>query len=254
MPVHDWTRVDDGTFHAFHSAWTTHLMGALNRGLLPEGYYALAEQHSLRFVTDVLTLQTTEAEGSPRSSSGGVSVLEAPPRTRRQLSAQPSYKVLRRTVAIRHVSGHRIVALIEIVSPANKDRAKSVQEFVEKATDVVRHGCHLLVADLFPPGRHDPLGMHGAIWKWWMDEEDEVPAGEPLTLASYQSRPRLPIEVYLEHLAVGQAMPDMPLFLTSERYINVPLQSTYDAAFAEMPEFWRKVLDKGSNGRRKSKR
>ena len=41
---------------------------------------------------------------------------------------------------------------------------------------------------------------------------------------------------------------------SSERYINVPLQSTYDAAFAEMPEYWRKVLDNGSNGKRKSKR
>ena len=49
-------------------------------------------------------------------------------------------------------------------------------------------------------------------------------------------------------------MRDLPLFLTSERYINVPLQSTYDAAFAEMPEYWRKVLDKGSNGRRNKKR
>jgi hypothetical protein len=186
-------------------------------------------------------------------------MLEAPPRTRRQLSAQPSYKVLRKSVAIRHVSGHRIVALIEIVSPANKDRAKSVQEFVEKATDVVRHGCHLLLADLFPGGRHDPLGMHGAIWKHWMDEEDNLPAGQPLTLASYQSRPRLPIEVYLEHLAVGQPMPDMPLFFTSDRYINVPLQTTYDAAFEEMPEYWRKLLEKGinangTNGRRKRKR
>ena len=25
MPIHDWTRVDAGTFHAFHTAWVTHL-------------------------------------------------------------------------------------------------------------------------------------------------------------------------------------------------------------------------------------
>lgn len=39
MPVHDWTRVDAGTFHAFHTAWITHLSETLNGGLLPPDYY-----------------------------------------------------------------------------------------------------------------------------------------------------------------------------------------------------------------------
>jgi len=29
MPVHDWTLVDAGTFHAFHTAWVTHLSETL---------------------------------------------------------------------------------------------------------------------------------------------------------------------------------------------------------------------------------
>jgi hypothetical protein len=48
MPVHDWTRVDAGTFHAFHTSWLAHLMEALNAGLLPRGYYALSEQVATR--------------------------------------------------------------------------------------------------------------------------------------------------------------------------------------------------------------
>ena len=35
MPVHDWTRVDAGTFHAFHTLWIGEIMKALNAGLLP---------------------------------------------------------------------------------------------------------------------------------------------------------------------------------------------------------------------------
>ena len=57
MPVHDWTRVDAGTFHAFHLAWITHLSESLNGGILPGGYYAMAEQHGGRLIADVLTLQ-----------------------------------------------------------------------------------------------------------------------------------------------------------------------------------------------------
>ena len=44
MPVHDWSRVFAGAFHDFHLAWMAELRNALNGGILPENYYALAEQ------------------------------------------------------------------------------------------------------------------------------------------------------------------------------------------------------------------
>jgi hypothetical protein len=56
MPVHDWTRVTAGTFHAFHNAWITHLQEALNGRILPNGYYALGEQRSGDIGPDILTL------------------------------------------------------------------------------------------------------------------------------------------------------------------------------------------------------
>jgi hypothetical protein len=59
MPVHDWTRVLDGTFHHFHVTWIPLLSRTLNRGVLPEGYYAMAEQ-VVGVVPDVLTLQYAE--------------------------------------------------------------------------------------------------------------------------------------------------------------------------------------------------
>ena len=44
MPIHDWTRVEAGIFHAFHHSWVEEIARALNRGLLPPDYYALPEQ------------------------------------------------------------------------------------------------------------------------------------------------------------------------------------------------------------------
>ena len=44
MPVHDWTRVEAGSFHAFHHRWISAISNALTEGVLPEYYYALAEQ------------------------------------------------------------------------------------------------------------------------------------------------------------------------------------------------------------------
>ena len=36
---------------------------------------------------------------------------------------------------------------------------------------------------------------------------------------------------------------EMPLFLSSGRYINVPLEPTYQEAYRGMPGFWRDVLE-----------
>ena len=42
---------------------------------------------------------------------------------------------------------------------------------------------------------------------------------------------------------MGSPLTDMPLFLNPDRYINVPLESTYQAAYQGMPAFWRDVLE-----------
>jgi hypothetical protein len=244
MPVVDWRRVDAGIFHDFHNAWITELRNALNGGLLPSGYYALGEQHAGRSVADNLTLHASAPPPKPLPpppASGGLVLVEAPPRVRRKLSASAVARKRRRSLAIRHVSEHRLVALGEIVSPANKDRAEHVRDLVNKVTSALDLGIHVLLVDLFPPGPHDPEGMHGAVWSFFDDEPYDLPAKEPLTLASYLAGP--PLDAYLEHVAVGGILPDMPLFLRFDRYINVPLEATAEAAYRGVPEFWRDVLE-----------
>ena len=252
MAVHDWTSVEAGIFHDFHLAWIAEVRRALNGGLLPRGYYALAEQHAGRSIPDVLTLHGGPPPANPLPLpplSGGTAVAEAPPRVRRRQTVQPSAARLRRTVAVRHVSGHRLVALLEIVSPANKDHARSVADFAEKAASAIDAGIHVLLIDLFPPGPHDPHGLHGAVRQLLeqSDEpsgDDDPPAAEPLTLTAYAAGP--PVDVYLEHVSVGAALPDMPLFLTPDWYVNVPLGPTYQATYGGVPAFWRDVIEGGT--------
>src|SRR5581483_2311790 len=115
------TRVEDGIFHAFHVAWLPEPQKTLNSGLLPEGYYALAEQHAGRAIADVLTLHVSPARQTPEQlplppATGGIAVAEAPPRVRRKQTVDPAELTRRRTLAIRHVSGHRLVSMIEILS------------------------------------------------------------------------------------------------------------------------------------------
>ncbi|MGH7135710.1 MAG: DUF4058 family protein [Pirellulales bacterium] len=241
MPVHDWSRVKPGIFHDFHNAWITHLKETLNGGLLPKGYYALSEQHAGRVITDILTLHDDTSSDPPER--GGVAVADAPPQVGRKMiaSENATYRALRRTVAVRHISDHQLVALIEIVSPSNKDRAQSVRDFVEKAVGAIRAGCHLTVVDLFGPTTFDPQGIHGQIWEYFDVEDYIIPANEPMTLAAYCSGD-VP-EAYVAHIALGEPLPVMPLFLTAASYINLPLAETYNAAWRGVPDYWRNVLE-----------
>jgi Protein of unknown function (DUF4058) len=244
MPVHDWTRVDAEIVHNLHVAWVPAICKALNR-VLPDNLYALAEHHASSDIADLLTLDQRphDRQSLPVPSNAGHLVADVPPRVRWKQSLVRSAVQRRRTVAIRHVSGHRLIAILEIISPANKDRAEHIDDFAAKVVSALDAGVHVLIVDLFPPSRRDPSGLHGIIHQR-MEQSDEayaLPPDEPLTLASYVAGPR--VDVYLEHVRVGAALPEMPLFIHSDRYINVPLEATYNAAYEGMPGFWKGVVE-----------
>ena len=172
---------------------------------------------------------------------------QAPPRVSRRMVAGSSatYRTKRRSLAIRHVSNDGLIALIQILSPANKDRASSLTDFVTKVHAALRHGCHVLAIDLFPPGRHDPHGIHGAIWESFDAVDYLRPADKRLMLAAYEAA-TLP-EAYLEPIAVGDALADMPLFLDLDWNVKTPLESTSMSAFSRVPARWRDMLKEQEN-------
>jgi hypothetical protein len=112
MPIHDWTRVDAGIFHHFHLSWIPELAKALNDGLLPPSYYALGEQIAGPLGPDVLTLQVPSQAGLPLPEHlpGAMAVVEVPPKVQHvSHSEKAEYTRRKRSLVIRHVSGHRIV-------------------------------------------------------------------------------------------------------------------------------------------------
>jgi Protein of unknown function (DUF4058) len=252
MPVHDWTRVTAGTFHAFHNAWITHLQEALNSDVLPHGYYALGEQRSGDVGPDVLTLQAdmhggdVPGSGAPSASDGKgmIAVAEYPPKVHLALEATRDvafYIARRRTLVIYHATGDRIVALIEIVSPGNKHSQRTIAAFLDKAIAALDAGYHLLIIDLFPPARPDLHSINELLWEYLNAEIWQAPLGHPLSCVSYCAKS--PLVAYVEPLAVGMRLTDMPLFLTPEHYVNVPVEETYMAAWRGIPERWRRVID-----------
>jgi len=254
MPIHNWTRVDAGIFHDFHLSWIAELKRSLNRGLLPSDYYALAEQITGNLGPDVLTLQrpvygSLAAESAP---SGGIAVAAAPPRARFHARTEVDiYARKAKAIVIRHRSGHEVIAMVEIVSPGNKASQRDLAAFVQKADQALLAGIHLVIIDLFPPSKRDPQGIHRAIWGEGREGDFALPADKPLSCVSYVGYPE--IEVYLDPVAVGDRLPDMPLFLTPEVYVPLPLDATYQSAWEAVPAVWQEVLEatpSGSDGKK----
>jgi hypothetical protein len=247
MPIHDWTRVTAGTFHHFHQTWIIELSRALNGGCLPAGFYALAEQIAGGLGPDVLTLEgpVVEEPSEEESDSGGlrtaVAIAERPPKVQLHAKAEVDHYTRKASViAIRHSSNHKVVAMIEIVSPGNKSTRHALSKFVGKAVEILDAGVHLLIIDLIPPGSFDPRGIHAAVWQECTGESFVGCADKPLTLAAYIGGC---FEAYVEPTAVGSTLIDMPLFLDPDTYVPTPLQMTYQSAFEAVPAVWRKAME-----------
>jgi hypothetical protein len=230
MPIHDWTRVRSNRFHDFHQSWTIAIRNQLNSGLLPAGYFAMVEQKAGGPEANVITLDLTP---SARPTSGGVAVDLQPPKARFVTRAEAAgYARKANRIAIRHPDGD-VVAVIEIVSPGNKDSRHAIRAFARKAVELLQAGVHLLIVDLFPPSRRDPQGIHKILWDRVRDESFTLPPDKPLTVAAYAAGTEM--VAYVEPVAVGDPLPEMPLFLTAERYVQCPLEATYQVAWEQFP-------------------
>ena len=249
MPAHDWTRVTAGTFHDFHLAWIAELRRALNGGILPPDLYALAEQRAGEYEPDLLALEHRDdpmafPPGTPHDDDGGGTALAVvPPKARLvgEVDEAFLYSLKRRTVTIRHATDDRIVALIEIVSPGNKDGPQSTRRFVDKAVAALQSGYHLVAIDLFPPRQSDPAGLGLAVWAEIGGVRLDMPAGKSLSVVSFRVAER--IGCYAEPFATGSPLPEIPLFYDPEWYVTLPLEATYEAAYEGVPKRWKKVIE-----------
>lgn len=248
MPLHDWEPVPSGLFHHFHQDWSIEITRVLNRGLLPDGTIALVEQRAGPLEPDVLAIETRDLEEwNHADSGGGTATLQLPANTITQRASRDIYARKANRIVIRHHLG-RIVAVIEIVSPGNKDGQRPLQRFVDKTTDFLADGISVLVVDLFPPTSRDPQGIHKLIWNQFKGDDPFIlTPGKDRVFASYEAS--IDLTAYVTTAGVGDPLPDMPLFLTRELspnlHVIVPLQSTYEATWEATPKELRRVVETG---------
>ena len=130
--------------------------------------------------------------------------------------------------------------MIEVISAGNKSSRHAIRSFLGKAVAALDAGVHLLLIDAYPPGPRDPNGIHGVVLQEIGTAGYALGRERPLTAAAYMGG--TPIEAFVVHFALGDPVPSMPLFLTRDNYVQVPLEATYMAAWDDVPPQYQKLL------------
>lgn len=222
-------------WHAFHNAWATYIASDLN-SKLPEGYFAEPNVH-FGIEIDVGARQCRapfeeslpEFTGEGRVISLPMDFHPQPPSL--NVPFLPTDETVE--VSIFNTEGGPILTgAIELVSPANKDRSSHRSAFVSKCETYLRQGISLVIVDVVTERKanlHNELlnRLVGAN-KFSFNTELYATAYRPIERDGQPS-----LDIWSEKLAVGSALPTLPLWLRGEICLPVELNSIYERTCRE---------------------
>jgi hypothetical protein len=220
-------------WESFYSSWATRLADALTEHWLPSNYIAEEHAHmgpSIEIDVGAFVRQTpaTSDEGSGVVATVGPKV-GVPPAADGVL---PS--VFPDTFEVRVLSmdtGPKLVAAIELISPGNKDRPAERTAFATKCASYLYQGISIIIVDIVTNRR---ANLHNEILRI-METSDvlQLPPEQNLLAVAYQPLRRSTgdaIDVWRFPLALGQALPTLPLGLRADLIIPVDFEATYAEA------------------------
>lgn len=232
MPLRDHFRAPLDDHHSWdevHGQWPAMIVQQLFP-LLPEGFEAAPRIHlGSSFEVDVGTLETAAFHGpkpARPASNGSATALATPPRpsltVETDLPDQDEYEV--RVYDAKR--GRRLVAALEIVSPANKDRAEHRAAFVGKCLALLQQRVSVSLVD-FVTTRGGNLYTELLTQ---IGHDDPAFGDAPSSLYAVTCRTRSPnlLDAWAHTLMLGQPLPRLPLWLTDDLMIPLDLESSYE--------------------------
>lgn len=216
-------------WESFHTAWAGSIADLLNERLLPEGYFAEEHTHlGPRVEIDVATFDQGEPDGT---ASGGTATAAA----RVWSPAAPAYTVPGAfpdtfgVLVFESEGGARLVAAVELISPANKDRDARHRAFAIKAASYLARGISLILVDVVTSRQ---ANLHDEMMAL-MGQAAPLVTRSGLYAAAYRPIARAgdeQVDVWTAALEVGAPLPTPPLALDAELCLPIDLEATYTTA------------------------
>lgn len=219
--------------HAWESLlsnWATRIADALNDTWLPRDYIAEEHTHAgTQLEMDIATFATEPLAAVTHlgpSTAAPPRWTPPPPTTRAPLAVADAFEVR----VLSDAGGATLVGVIELVSPANKDRPEQRRAFATKCAGFLHQGVSVVVLDVVTTRSHN---LHNDIVARVGAEAARMPDDVSLYGAAYRPVVRgeaTLVEVWCAPCAVGEALPVLPLRLRGDLFVPVDFESTYQEA------------------------
>ena len=126
--------------------------------------------------------------------------------------------------------GRHLVAAIEIVSPANKDRPEHRDPFSGKCAALLQKGVAVSIVDLVTI-RHFNLYADVLAFLGHNDPTlSDPPSPIYATSCRFVKKEKMMLEAWSHILTVGQPLPTLPLWLSAELVVPLDLEQSYEQA------------------------
>jgi hypothetical protein len=213
-----------------HSTWASALAHQLNHGLLPTRYFATPTvKLGGQVEIDVATLQ---AEGEESMAAGGVATaVWAPPQPPLAAAVDFVDLDLFEVQIFLEEGGPQLVAAIELVSPANKNRPTHRRAFATKCASYLQQRIAVVVVDIVTDRT---ANLHAELLNLLgLEQAADVRPVPDLYAVAYRtltSANQSRLEAWPEAVALGAPLPTLPLWIAFDRALPLNLEQSYLAA------------------------
>jgi hypothetical protein len=234
MPLHDWSKLPD--WENVHQLWIVELFRWI-KVRLPAGYRAgLGTVPALTIGSPPLhpDVQVQHRQDQPAMVENGPSLEPAPdPSMRWQPDVELEVLTLDPNRVVQVTRQGRLIAVVELISPRNKDRREARTLAQSRYLGYLIHGVHLLLVDVHP--QPVAFSFADALAEALGISQPRCPA--PLAI-SYRVSDLAPaggrmLAIGQRPLTVDAPLPTMWLPLTLDRAVPVDLEETYTKATAD---------------------
>lgn len=220
---------DTHSWDELHGQWPGEIVRQLTT-ILPPGFRASPRIHlGAAFEVDIGSYELDDRETVATSEEGGTATVTAIAPTltiEADLSEQDEYEVR----IYDSERGRQLVAAIEIVSPANKDRLAAREMFVTKCIALLQQEVCVSVVDLVSV-RHSNLYSELLARLGGTDPHlgSTPPIMYALTLRGRKEPKRRELlDAWFYPMTVGEPLPTLPIWLGYDLRVMLPLDVGYE--------------------------
>jgi hypothetical protein len=235
MPLRDHFRPPTSkraSWEGFHGQRPAMIVQQLSP-VLPDGYTAEPRVHlGPYFEIDVTKFERAQPRTAAAAAEDGGGVATAAwSATRPLLDVEADWPDQYEYEVLIYDQAHdrRLVAAVELVSPANQDRPESRRALVTKCAALLRQGVGLVLVDLVTVRR---FNLYAELLDWIGQHDPSLGAEPPPTYAAalrfQKPAQRTRLQTWPYPLVVGQPLPTLPLWLAADRSVPLDLETSYE--------------------------